>query len=92
MIALAGANLLPSPPSNVAVAVFPLVAVVAVVDDVVVVVIIFGEGGAPLKMIEGLPHLVLVPVGPYPPKSTYLIFPHSGVINPKGVLCAPPPP
>ena len=61
MIAPAGANILPPPPPNVSVAVF---AVLAVVDTVVVIFVIFGEGGAPLEMMEGLPHLVLVPVCP----------------------------
>ena len=58
MIAPAGANLLSPRPPNVSVTVF------AVVDDVDFVVVIFGEGGAPLKMVEGLSHLVLVPVVP----------------------------
>ena len=61
MVTPAGANILPPPPPNVAVAVF---SIVAVVDDIVVIVVIFGEGGAPLKTMEGLPHLVLVPVVP----------------------------
>ena len=38
-------------------------------------------------MIEGLPHLVLVPVGRYLPKPPDLRFPHSGVINTKGIRC-----
>ena len=55
------ANLLPPLPPNVYIA---TVAVVAVVDDVLFVLIIFGEDGAPLEVIEVIPHLVLVPVGP----------------------------
>ena len=61
MITPSGANLPPSPPPNVAVAVF---VDVAVVDAVVVVVVVFGEDGAPLETIKGLSHLVIVPVGP----------------------------
>ena len=57
----AGANLLPPLPPNFTVAVF---AVVTVVDAVVFVVVIFGEGGAPLEMIEVLHHLVLIPIDP----------------------------
>ena len=64
MIAPAGANLLSLPPPNVAIAVFAVVAIVAVVDAVVVIFVIFVEGGSPLYTIGGLPHLVLVPVGP----------------------------
>ena len=86
MIGLDGANLLPPPPPNVVIDVFD---VVDVVDDVVFV--IFGEGGAPLETIEGLPHLLLVPVSPYLPKPMDLRFPHGGVVNTKGACRAPPP-
>ena len=60
MIAPTGDNLLPPPPPNVTLVVF---AIVAVVDDVGVVVVVFVESGAPLDTIEGLPQLVLAPVG-----------------------------
>ena len=70
MLSPVGANLLPPPPPKVTVAIF---AVVADVGAAVVIVVIFGEVGAPLEMIEGLPHLVLVPVRIYLPKHPDLI-------------------
>ena len=89
MIAPDGANVLPPPPPpNVTVSIF---AVVVVVYDVVIIIVIFGEGGAPLKSIGGIPHLILLPVSPQLPKPTDLRFPHGGIIDTKGVFRVIPP-
>ena len=67
MIARTGANLLPTTPPNVAVAVF---SVVAVVDAVFIVFVVFGESDAPLETIKGLLHLVLFPCWALAPQAS----------------------